>query len=211
MLTITVIIIIITCIVSFTAFSNEKITNDLIFYPPAITNNNQWYRFLSCALIHADFFHLFFNMFSLYMFGEIVEESFKTIFGGSGKLMYVLLYLLAQFVCLLPTYFNNKDNHYYRSLGASGAVSAVVFVGIMLAPTSLIGLFIIPPIIPAFIFAPIYLIITAYLGKKGGDSINHSAHLWGSIFGVVFFIIACYMFGTFDPIKYFISQVVNFF
>jgi membrane associated rhomboid family serine protease len=211
MLSITLIIIILTAIVSFTAFSNEKIINDLIFYPPAVTNQNQWYRFWSCALIHSDITHLAFNMLSLWMFGEIVENAFASIFPGMGKTLYVALYLITQFICLLPTYLKNKNNYQYRSLGASGAVSAVVFVGIMLAPTSLIGFFIVPPFIPAFIFAPLYLILSAYLDKKGRDNINHSAHIWGSLGGVVFFVAASYLFSSFDPIHYFVSQVQSYF
>lgn len=211
MLSITVIIIILTCVVSYAAFSKEKLIDDLIFYPPAVSNNHQWYRFWSCALIHADFSHLLFNMISLYMFGGFVEESFATLFPGMGGILYVALYLVSQFICLLPTYFKHQNDYYYRSLGASGAVSAVVFVGIMLTPTSLIGFFIIPPFIPAFIFAPIFLIISAYLGKKGRDNLNHSAHIWGALSGVAFYLTISYAFSSFNPIRYFVSEVLSYF
>ncbi len=211
MFSITLIIIILTSIVSVTAFSNEKIINDLIFTPPAISRNNQWYRFWSCALIHADLTHLGFNMFSLYMFGEHVERSFNSLFPGYGGVVYVALYLITQLICLLPTYFQHKDNYYYRSLGASGAVSAVIFVGIMLYPTSLIGFFIIPPFLPAFIFAPLFLVFSAYLGKRGGGNTNHSAHIWGALSGAAFYLIACYAFTSFDPVRFFISQIQGYF
>jgi membrane associated rhomboid family serine protease len=211
MLSTTLIIIIITAIVSFTSFSNQKTINDLIFYPPAVSQQNQWYRFWSCALIHADIAHLAFNMFSLYMFGEMVEKAFEQIFPGMGKLLYVALYVISQFVCLVPTYLKHKNDYSYRSLGASGAVSAVVFAGIFLFPTAKIGLLIIPPIIPGFIFGPLYLVVSAMMAKKGGDNINHSAHIWGAIAGIVFLIIACYTLSSFDPIKYFVSQVIGFF
>ena len=85
-LSITVIIVIITCLVSIGGFSNQKVINDLIFYPPAISQHNQWYRFFSCGLIHADWGHLFFNMFSLYLFGRFVESKFIEIFDDKGKL-----------------------------------------------------------------------------------------------------------------------------
>ena len=75
MITITIAIVALTCIISFTAFSNEKITEDLIFYPPAITYKNQWYRFITCGFIHADIMHLAFNMYSFYLFGEMVESA----------------------------------------------------------------------------------------------------------------------------------------
>jgi membrane associated rhomboid family serine protease len=103
MLSTTLIIIIITAIVSFTSFSNQKTINDLIFYPPAVSQQNQWYRFWSCALIHADIAHLAFNMFSLYMFGEMVEKAFEQIFPGMGKLLYVALYLIIS-ICLPCSY-----------------------------------------------------------------------------------------------------------
>jgi len=211
MISITLAIIILTAIISFTAFKNHKTTNDLIFYPPAVSQQNQWYRFWSCALIHADIAHLAFNMFSLYMFGEMVEKAFEIIFPGKGKALFIALYLISQFVCLIPTFVKHKNDYSYRSLGASGAVSAVVFAGIFLYPTAKIGLLIIPPIIPGFIFGPLYLIISAMMAKKGGDNINHSAHIWGAIAGVVFVIIAAYTIGNFDPIKYFISEVTGFF
>ncbi len=210
-LSLTLIIIIITCVISFTAFSNGKIYNDLIFYPPAITHHNQWYRFITCGLIHADFGHLAFNMFSLYLFGDLVEEAFNMIFGSRGKIIYLAMYVLALIICLVPTYINNKNNEYYRSLGASGAVSAVVFAGIFLQPLNKIGLFVIPPIIPGFIFGPIYLALTAYMSKRGGDNINHSAHFWGAVFGIAYLIVACYFLSDYRPVQNFITQVSGYF
>src|SRR5689334_11426663 len=129
---VTVIIVVITCVVSFVAFSNQKIIDALIFNPPAISHRNEWYRFFSCGLIHADIMHLAFNMFSFYVFGKIVEEKFADIFGEKGSLLYGLMYIAALGVCLVPTYMQHKENYNYRSLGASGAVSAVVFAGILL-------------------------------------------------------------------------------
>ena len=190
-LSITVIIVIITTLVSIGGFSNQKIIDDLIFYPPAVTRQNQWYRFFTCGLIHADWAHLFFNMLSLYLFGRFVEDAFGELFGIYGKWVYLLLYISALLISLLPTFSKNKDNYYYRSLGASGAVSAVIFAGLMLTPTLGIYIFFIPIPIPGFIFAPLYLIISALLDRKGNTNINHSAHIWGSIYGLVFVIIAC--------------------
>ncbi len=207
-MTLTLIIVILTAIISYTAFSNEKIIDDLIFYPPAVTQQNQWYRFITCGFIHADMTHLLFNMFSLYMFGEFVEKTFNEIFTiSNSRIVFILLYLTALIVSLLPTYLKHKNDYHYRSLGASGAVSAVVFAGIFLYPTAKIGIFILPPFIPGFIFAPIYLFISAYLEKKGGDNVNHSAHIWGSIYGVVFLIAASYLFSDFDPIYNFTQSI----
>lgn len=211
MLSITLIIVIVTAIISITAFNNEKIINDLIFYPPAISRNRQYYRFFTCGFIHADWAHLIFNIISLYMFGRFVEQGFDEIFGANGKFYYLALYLAALPVSILPTYFKNKDNYYYKSLGASGAVSAVVFAGLMIAPHARIGLFILPPIIPGFIFGPLYLIISAVLDKKGGDNINHSAHIWGALFGVAFLIVVGRMVAGFDAVGHFVNGVRLYF
>jgi len=206
-ISLTIIIIIITAITSFIAFSNQTVTDDLIFYPPAITKRHQWYRFITCGFIHADMAHLAFNMISFYFFGKITEPAFIEHFGDKGKLLFAILYISALFVCLLPTYFKNKDNPGYRSLGASGAVSAIIFVGIFIAPLDKIGLFILPPIIPGFIFGPLYLVITAVMDKRGGGNINHSAHFWGAIYGIVFFSIACFALSNFNPFTNFINQI----
>lgn len=206
-MTITLSIIILTALVSFSAFSNDKLMNDLIFYPPAVSRRNQWYRFFSCGLIHADIPHLVFNMLSLYLFGQIVEDQFVQIFGNKGKLLYLALYVTALLVCLLPTYFKNKDNYHYRSLGASGAVSAVVFAGLLIAPWIEVGFFVIPPFIPGFIFGPLYLIITYVLDKRGGDNINHSAHYWGALYGVGFLIVAGKLIGNYDAVQGFFRGI----
>lgn len=211
MFSITIVILILTCIVSFTAFSNQKVIDDLIFYPPAITQRNQWYRFVTNGVIHADIPHLAFNMFSFYLFGNFVEKDFMYLFNENGKILFLAMYITALVVCLIPTYFQHKDNYHYRSLGASGAVSAVVFAGIFLNPTIKIGLIIIPPIIPGFIFGPLYLILSAYMAKRGGDHINHSAHFWGAVWGIVFVIITCLLLTEFNPITNFLAQVRDYF
>ena len=209
-LSITLIIIIITTLVSIGGFSNEKIINDLIFYPPAITRQNQWYRFFTCGLIHADYMHLIFNMFSLYMFGEFVESAFSSpiLFGEKGKLLYPGMYVLALFFCLLPTFAKHKNDYYYRSLGASGAVSAVVFAGILFDPTAKLGFFFIPPVIPGYIFGPVYLIASTYLEKQARDNVNHSAHIWGALFGIGFIITAAAVLKTdYQPAEQFILKI----
>ena len=213
MLSITVTIIIITCLVSLAAFYNEKILNDLIFWPPAISNHRQYYRFITCGFIHADFFHLAFNMYSFYFFGDLVEQQFVALFGDKGKLFYALMYITALVICLLPTYTKNINNYNYRSLGASGAVSAVIFAFIFLNPLQKVGLLFLPPdmMVPGFIFGALYLIISTYLDKKGGGNINHSAHIWGAIYGIAFLSIMGYLFSHYHPMTEFINQVQAYF
>ncbi len=208
-MTVTICIIAATCVVSFMAFNNVKLTDAFIFHPPAVTYQNQWYRFFTCGFLHADLPHLAFNMFSLYMFGDMVETAFSDIFGSLGWLLYLILYVAALFVSLMPTYQANKTNNYYNSLGASGAVSAIVFAGILFYPTVKIGLFILPPIIPGFVFGPIYLAITVYLSKQGNDNINHSAHFWGALFGVAYTIVMCYALSSFQPVAHFIDTILG--
>lgn len=186
MFTITLVIILITCITTFIAFSNENLMDELIFYPPAITRDSQWYRFITSGFIHNDIQHLAFNMFTLYFFGNNWEAAYNDYL-GLGKIWYLVLYLGALIVSQIPSYLKNRNNYHYRSLGASGAVSAIVFSMILLMPWSTLYVFVLP--VPAIIYAVLYLSYTIYMSRKGGDSINHDAHLWGAIFGIIFSII----------------------
>ena len=87
----------------------------------------------------------------------------------------------------------------------------VVFAGVFLIPEQKIGLFFIPPIIPGFIFGPLYLILTAYLAKRGGGNINHSAHLWGALYGITFLIVMCFaLHTTFNPLNNFLQRVEGY-
>ena len=207
-LSITLIIVAATSIISFMAFSNQNLLDQFIFYPPAV-RRGQWYRFLSCGLIHADWGHLIFNMLALYMFGEIVELRYVEVFGQSGKLIYLAMYVLALAASVIPTYFNNKDNYHYRSLGASGAVSAVIFAGILFEPLVGIGLFFIPVYLAGFLFGILYLLVSGWLDRKGGGNINHSAHIFGALFGIAFTIIACRVFSDHPVLQLFIDQIKN--
>jgi membrane associated rhomboid family serine protease len=213
-MSITLIITIVTVVISFLAMNNNDLMDKLIFHPYSIAKYpSQWYRAITCGFIHADFMHLAFNMFSFYMFGDLVEKYFALIFGQAGTFFYLLLYFSSLIVCIVPTYLKNKKKYNYYSLGASGAVSAIVFAGIFLQPTMQIGFFIVPPIIPGFLFGPIYLALTVYLSKKGPGSINHSAHLWGAIYGLVFLIVAAKIAGIQeqnDVLGSFIFQVKSY-
>jgi membrane associated rhomboid family serine protease len=206
-MSVTLIIIIITVLISIFAFRSHKIMDDLIFYPSAITQKNQYYRFISYGFIHADISHLFFNMYAFYLFGGVCETSFINIFGNSGKTFYVLLYFLSLIACVIPDFLKYNKNPDYRSLGASGAVSAVVFAYILFNPLQGIGLIFIPIFIPGFLFGILYLIISYFLGKKGGSRINHSAHVWGSIFGIVFLIVLTQLFSNYPLLDNFMNDV----
>lgn len=206
-MSVTVIIIIITVIVSFSAFRSQKIMDELIFYPTAITQKNQYFRFITYGFIHADLSHLFFNMYALYLFGGVCENSFINIFGNNGKIFYLLMYFLSLIACVIPDFNKHKMNAGYRSLGASGAVSAVVFAYILFQPLQGIGLLFIPVFIPGFLFGIIFLIVSYFLGKKGSSRINHSAHIWGAIFGVIFLIVFSQLFSTYPLLDNFMEAV----
>ncbi len=177
---ITLFIIALTAVISYVGFQNRRLIDKLIFWPPAIREGKQYYRFVSHGLIHADFQHLLFNMFTLYFFGRYFESFLASRVGAIG---YLVFYAIAIVVAIIPTYYKNIDNRNYRSLGASGAVSAVLFAFILLNPWSLIFVFFIP--CPAIVYGVAYTAWTIWAEKKNSDNINHSAHLWGAAYGII--------------------------
>ena len=156
-----------------------------------ISKRKEWWRFFSHGLIHADWMHLIFNMYALYIFGRGVEAMYSNdeIFGAKGPLFFILLYVGGLLMSSLFSYEKNKENIYYNSLGASGAVSAVIFAYIILAPTSKLGFMFIPVPIPAYLFGLIMLGIEHYLSKRGNTGIAHDAHFWGAVYGAVLTIV----------------------
>src|SRR4030095_12851474 len=146
-MTITLAIIILTCLISISAFSNIKMKGDLLFYPPSITDSKQYYRFITHGFVHADYLHLAFNMFALYSFGTAVETKLfehECFFGHSGKLLYILLYITGIIAASIPDYMRHRNDTHYASLGASGAISAVIFSAIVLLPKMGIGFLFLP-------------------------------------------------------------------
>jgi membrane associated rhomboid family serine protease len=188
-MTVSIFIIAITVIVSLLAFNNRDIFRRLAFNAYDIKHFKNSYRFLSYALIHADWMHLLINMMVLYSFGRIVEVYYLFHFGNKGLLYYILLYIGGTALSTLPSYGKHKDDYSYTAVGASGAVSAVVFASIVFDPLSKIYLFLIPIGIPSILFGVLYLIYSAYMGKKNIDNIGHDAHFWGAIFGFAFTVI----------------------
>jgi len=186
---ITWIIILLTSAISIPAFSNRAFFDKMKFNAFIIKENKQWYRFISYGLIHADWMHLLINMFVLYSFGEQVEMMFIYIFGLKGTILFLILYVTAIFISAYPSYEKHKNNSWYNAVGASGAVSAILFSSILLLPSSKIYLLFIPFPIPAVIFGILYLIYSAYMAKKAVDNIGHDAHFWGAIYGLTFPIV----------------------
>jgi membrane associated rhomboid family serine protease len=188
LLTVTNIIIGFTVVVSFYAFNNQEAVRKLIMNPYAVKTKKEYFRFISSGFIHGDHIHLLFNMISMYFFGSIMERIFHEIFGGLGTLYFLALYFLGIIVSDIPTYFKNQNNPAYNALGASGGVSAVIFAFILFLPLEKIYFYFAIPV-PGALFGVIYLVYSWYQGKKGGDNINHDAHLYGALFGIIFCLI----------------------
>ena len=198
-MSITLIIIAITSVVSYLAFKNSRLLDDLLLWPPAITRQHEYHRLVTYGLVHADFGHLLFNMVTLFFFGRVMEGFFSSRLGAFG---FVLFYIGALVVSILPTYLKNRNNPQYRSLGASGAVSAVLFAFILLAPWQMIIVLVVP--LPAIIYAVAYTAYSIYMDRRGGGYVNHSAHLWGAAYGVLVTLLV-------DPrvLPYFLNALLH--
>lgn len=183
---ITLLIIIVTALVSIGAWQDRRVFLALLFEPFVIRAGGEWHRFVTHAFIHADGYHLFVNMFVLYMFGANVERLYQGLTDGSGALAFSGLYLGGILFSSLVGYRRHIHDPGYRAVGASGAVAAVLFAHILMLPTQSIYLMFIPIPIPSFVFGILYLAYERYMDKRGGDNVAHDAHFHGALFGVVY-------------------------
>lgn len=212
---ITTFIIVITCIISIAAFQDQNPLPYSVARPEwfdkfkfnayMVWHKRDFHRLISSGFVHGGWWHLAFNMLTLYFFGYLVEDTFKIIFGTMmGEVLYAVFYLLAIVVASLSDLFKYREQPYYNAIGASGAVSAIIFAAILIMPRMGIGLLFIPVHIPGYVFGPLYLLYCHYMAKKNLDNIGHSAHFWGAVFGFVFPII------IYPPIiQHFINQFVH--
>ncbi|MBI1220998.1 MAG: rhomboid family intramembrane serine protease [Bacteroidetes bacterium] len=181
--------ILVTIGISIWSFQNPDIKYKLIFSPTIIEERKEWYRFLTCGFIHADYMHLLVNMYVFYMFGDYVEKYYAYAM-PLGEIKYITMYLLTIVLANVRTFFKERHNHAYFSLGASGGISGIVFSYMLINPTAKLGLLFIPFYIPAYVFGPLYLLYSHYMSKRSGDNINHDAHLWGAVVGILFTAIS---------------------
>jgi membrane associated rhomboid family serine protease len=172
------IIFVITLGTSLLAFSNDNIYGNFILNPYGVSRGQRVYTVITSGLIHKDWNHLFFNMLSYYFFAFMLE-------GMIGHWQFGVLYVLSLILSDLPSIQKHKDDIWYNSLGASGAISAVIFSFIMFAPTAQMGLLFLPIRIPAWIFGILYLVYCHFASKHARDNVNHDAHLFGALSGIV--------------------------
>lgn len=200
---ITYIIIAVTTLISLYAFQSPALMSSFMMNPYYAHRKQQYYRFVSSGFIHKDHMHLLWNMLSFYFFGTAIEREFHALFGQAGSLYFIALYILAIIVSDIPTYFKHKNHVGYNSLGASGGVSAVIFAFIIFEPLSDICLYF-AFCMPGFILGSLYIIFSWYQGRKSNDNINHDAHLYGALFGLIFCVIVAP-----SSIGHFFEQVKN--
>lgn len=187
---ITTLLILTTAITSVLAFRRDHIYYRLLFNAWQIKYRNEYWRFLSYGLVHAGWGHLLINMMVLYSFGSNVEDVFVSTFGlSNGSIKYLGFYILSIFISTLWDYVKHKDNVHYNAVGASGAVSAVLFSSILISPNARLIVFPLPIPIPAYLFGILYLLYTIVMARKNNDNIGHAAHLTGALFGLIFTFI----------------------
>lgn len=202
---VTIIIIVITVAASLYAWNKPEVMYKWIFNPYSVYTKNEYWRFVTSGLIHQDYMHLFFNMFTLYFFGSAIEYYYSSLYGSTtGILLYVGMYIVAIIISDISTYIKHRHNPAYNSLGASGGVSAVVLSAIMFDPASNLYLFAIIPI-PGFVFGALFIFYSYYQAKQMRDRINHDAHLYGALFGLVFTILIWP-----QVVSHFIREISNF-
>jgi len=175
-------IFVFTIITSLYAFYDHSIYGKFMLHPYSVSKGQNVYTLITSGLVHADWMHLFFNMFTFYAFAFALESMM-------GSWRFGILYFLGLVLSDLPTVFKHKDHFNYNSLGASGAISAVLFSYILFNPMSRIYIMFIPIGIPAVVFGILYLIYCAYASRNSRDHINHDAHFFGALTGLIFTII----------------------
>lgn len=200
----TIVLIIITSVISIISFGRPGFMSKMQFNPYQVYHKKEYYRLFSHAFLHADWMHLIINMIVLFSFGTTVEQYFKQLsmvgLVKNPEISFLILYAGGILFSTITTLFKHKKDRWYNSIGASGAVSAVVFTSIFFAPLNKLFLYFIP--IPGIIAGFLYLGYSQYMSKKGKDNINHDAHFLGAIFGFIFPVFI-------DPglIKLFIQQL----
>ncbi|MCX7953731.1 MAG: rhomboid family intramembrane serine protease [Bacteroidales bacterium] len=183
---ITLLLIVLIAITSIVAFKNNQVLTKGWFSPYDINKFGQYQRFITHIFLHASWEHLIFNLLTFYFFGMFVERHFNYLFGKYANVIYILEFFIIGIIATLPSYFKNKNNPYYRAVGASGAISGILFTSILIYPTNKIYIMFIPIGIPGYIFGILYLTFSYYMSKHGKDFVSHDVHFYGAIAGFIF-------------------------
>lgn len=178
------VIIIITALMSYNAWKNPALLQKWIFNPYAVYKRNEYWRFITSGMIHKDSTHLLMNMISLYFFGSTLENIYVEFYGAVGSLYFVGIYFVTMVLADVPSFLKHKDNFHYNALGASGAVSAMIFACIYFTPLQGICFFFFI-CLPGFIAGVLFLLYSAYQSKHGNDMIGHDVHMYGAILGFI--------------------------
>lgn len=197
----------ITCITSYLAFQNPNLMNKLLYHPYSVKKHGEYHRLITHGLVHNSWMHLGVNMYVLYAFGKTVELTFVSFYEIWGYYILLALYFGGMLFAAIPAWVKHKDNSLYRSVGASGAVSAILFAFILFYPFSMLQFIFVPFIdFPAIVFGIGYILYESYAQKNANDFIAHDAHIFGAIFGFLFPVIINYNFAVM-----FIGQILDFF
>lgn len=169
-------IIVSVVVLSVAAWAYKPLKNAMVLVPYRVKHDYQVHRLLTAGWVHGDISHLLFNMLALYLFAGQVEADL-------GPVRFLVLYVVAVVVAFIPTTLRFMNKPQYASLGASGAVAAVMFSAIALHPTTKIALLFLPIPVPGWIFAIVYLAYSMYQSRRGADHVNHDAHFFGAAVG----------------------------
>ena len=178
----------ITALISYIGFRNPGLMAKLQFNAAHIIIRKEYYRLVTHAFIHAGWSHLFVNMLVLFFFGRNVEAYLGYYFGNMGTAYFLLLYFGGILFSNAWALIKHRNNYYYNAVGASGAVSAVLFAFIFFDPWEPLYLFMIIKI-PGILFAIGYLFYSYIMSKKEYDNVAHDAHFLGALFGFIFPIL----------------------
>ena len=188
-ISITLLIIVFTALVSYRGFNNYTVIDRLKHFPAREAAMKEYYRLLTSGFVHADWTHLLVNMFVLYSFGDYIERYIVNEFGQvPGRIIYLVMYLCNIVIANIPTLLSKKNTGTFSSIGASGAVSGIVFIYILMNPWAMLYLFFIIPV-PAIIAGVGYLIYSSWAANHGRGRLDHSAHFAGALAGMLMIIL----------------------